>query len=508
MYPGHFAEREPDKPALIMSGSGEVVTYATLEARSRRLAQLLWDRGLRPGDGVALYAECHARYFEVLWAALRSGLLFTPVNRHFRLEEAAYIVDNCKAKAFISTAALAAVAAGVRDQASAVQVYLMMDGALCGFESYESTIARYPPERLVREPLGTTLMYSSGSTGRPKAIVYQKSARRLEDGPEGLEETWTVPAGVDQNAVILIGAALHHAAPLVHSYWTQCLGGTVVVQEHFDAKQMLRLIERYEISHGFFVPTMFVRLSRLPPDVRSRYDISSMRFAVHAGAPCPVEVKRQMIDWWGPVLEEYYAATEGNGMTWIDSADWLRHPGSVGRAISGRVHIVDDDGRDLSAGQVGTVYFSGAGRFEYLGDPEKTAQCHLPDGRSTVGDVGYVDDEGYLYLIDRKSFTIVSGGVNIYPKEIEDCLIMHPAVEDVAVFGVPDAEFGEAVKAVVQLRDPSREGPQVVEEIVDYCRERLARFKCPRSVDFIAEMPRQPSGKLHKRKLRDPYWAC
>ena len=507
MYPGHFAERQPDKPAIIMSVSGEVVTYAALENRSRRLAQLLWDRGLRPGDGVALYAQCHPRYFDVLWAALRSGLLFTPVNRHFQLDEARYIVDNCKAKAFISTAALSPIAAGIRAKAPAVQVHLMMDGAAEGFEPYESAVARYPADRLEREPLGNTLMYSSGSTGRPKAIVYEQAERRLEDGPEGLEETWTVPAGVDEGAVILIGAALHHAAPLVHSYWTQCLGGTVVVQEQFDAEDMLRLIERYRISHGFFVPTMFVRLARLEPAVRARYDVSSMRFAVHAGAPCPVEVKRQMIDWWGPVLEEYYAATESNGMTWIGSEDWLCHPGSVGRPIMGRVHVVGDDGEDLPPGEIGTVYFSGAGRFEYLGDPEKTAECHLPDGRSTVGDVGYLDAEGYLYLVDRKNFTIVSGGVNIYPKEIEDCLIMHRAVDDVAVFGIPDAEFGEAVKAVVQLRDPSRAGPEIADDIIAYCRERLARFKCPRSVDFISDMPRQPSGKLYKRKLKDPYWA-
>ena len=283
-------------------------------------------------------------------------------------------------------------------------------------------------------------------------------------------------------------------------------GSTVVIQEQFDAEEMLRLIDHYRISHGFFVPTMFVRLLRLDDQIRERYDISSMRYAVHAGAPCPVEVKRQMIGWWGPVLEEYYAATENHGMTWIDSAEWLAHPGSVGRAIFGRAHIVDEGGADLPHGEVGTVYFSGGWRFRYLGDPEKSAECYLPDGRATVGDVGYLDKDDYLYLVDRKHFTIVSGGVNIYPKEIEECLIMHPEVDDVAVFGVPDEEFGEAVKAVVQLRDRAAEGPETAARIIAYCRQRIAHFKCPRSVDFIAEMPRQASGKLYKRELRDPYW--
>ena len=507
MYPGYIAATQPDKPAVIMSGSGEVVSYAELESRSRQLAQLLWDRGLRPGDGVADYAPCHVRFFEVLWAAMRSGLCFTPVNPHFQLDEARYIVDNCGALAFVSSHARSATASAVSDQCTKVRIQLMLDGTCPGFDAYESAVSRYPAERLEREPLGHPLLYSSGSTGRPKAIVHRHEQQRLlVDGPAGLHETWGEPAGVDSRSVFLVGAALHHAAPLVHSSWSQCLGATIVVQEQFDAENMLWLIDHHRISHGFFVPTMFVRLTRLEPEVRRRYDVSSMRYAVHAGAPCPVEIKQRMIDWWGPVLEEYYAATESHGMTWIGSQEWLDRPGSVGRAIEGKVHIVDDAGRNLPPGEIGTVYFSGSGRFEYLGDADKTAECYLPDGRATVGDVGYLDDSGYLYLVDRKNFTIVSGGVNIYPKEIEDCLIMHPEVDDVAVFGVPDPEFGEAVKAVVQLRVLDREGPDCAAEIIAYCRERLAHFKCPRSVDFTADMPRQPSGKLYKRKLRDPYW--
>ena len=506
MYPGQIAESHPHKPALTMAGSGEVVTFAELEQRSCRLARLLYAQGLRPGDHITLFAECHPRYSEVAWAALRSGLYLTTVNAHFGAEEARYVVENSTSRVLITTRGRAGIAAQIRDRVPAVDLCLMMDGVIEGFDPYEEALASYPAERLANEPLGELMLYSSGSTGRPKGIKRGLSGRCLEDGPADLDSTWAEPAGVDEHSVCLLGGALHHAAPLVHGYWTQCLGGSLVIQERFDAEAMLRIIESYRVSHGFFVPTMFVRLLRLASETRVAYDVSSLRYVVHAGAPCPVVVKQHMIEWWGPVIEEYYAATEGHGMTWIGSRDWLKRPGSVGRAIWGRLHIVDETGNDLPPGELGTVYFSGTGRFEYLGDTQKTAEAYLPDGRATVGDIGYTDEAGYLYLVDRKHFTIVSGGVNIYPKEIEECLILHPAVDDVAVFGVPDEEFGEAVKAVVQPMTSADAGPVLETVLIEHCRANLAHFKCPRSIDFTDHLPRDPSGKLFKRPLKDRYW--
>jgi acyl-CoA synthetase (AMP-forming)/AMP-acid ligase II len=507
MYPGHHAAREPAKPAVIMADSGDVITYFELEHRSRRLAQSLWSLGLRPGDHIAIHAECHPRYFEVAWGALRSGLYLTTINPHFGLDEAAYILGNSTSRVLITTRAKAPLAERLVSSVPTVRHFLMMDGTARGFESYEDMLAMHPPERLAHEPLGVFMLYSSGSTGRPKGIRRPPTGRMLEEGPYGVDADWATPAKVDTSTVFLVGGALHHAAPLIHSTWSQCLGATIVVQPKFDAERTLSIIETHRVTHGFFVPTMFVRLLRLDPEIRARYDVSSLRYAVHAGAPCPPEVKRRMIAWWGPILEEYYAATEEHGMTWIGSEEWLAHPGSVGQPVFGELHILDDDAKPVPPGEVGTVYFSGGREFAYLDDPEKTREARLPDGRATVGDVGYVDEEGYLYLVDRKNFTIISGGVNIYPREIEECLLSHPAVADVAVFGVPDEEFGEAVKAVVEPTDPSRCGATLAGDLIEYCRQRMARFKCPRSIDFVDTLPRDPSGKLFKRKLRDRYWT-
>jgi long-chain acyl-CoA synthetase len=313
--------------------------------------------------------------------------------------------------------------------------------------------------------------------------------------------------GVTADSVYLSPAPLYHSAPLRFTMAAQRLGATVIVMEHFDPMEYLRLIEKHQVTYSQVVPTMFVRMLKLPKEEREQSDLSSLKLVIHAAAPCPVPVKEQMIEWWGPVLFEYYAGTEGNGMTAIDSATWLTKPGTVGKAILGTVHIMDEDGTEQPTGESGTIYFEGGSEFEYHNDPEKTKGSRNDKGWSTLGDIGFLDADGYLYLTDRKAFMIISGGVNIYPQEAENVLTMHPKVMDVAVFGVPNDDFGEEVKAVVQPADMADAGPDLERELMAFCREHLADVKCPRSVDFEAELPRHPTGKLYKRLLKDRYWT-
>jgi long-chain acyl-CoA synthetase len=513
VYPRVHAATTPDKPALIMAGSGEVVTYRELDERSCRLAQLFWDVGLRPGDHAAIFMENHTRCFDVTWAALRSGLYLTPVSSYLTPDEAAYIVNDCQARALVTSAARREVAEQIVADTPAVEVRLMVDGAsgpTPGHEPYEDAIGRHPAVPLDDEPLGDVMFYSSGTTGRPKGIKRPLSGRQASEGNILLLPLLRSLYGVDEETVYLSPAPLYHAAPLAFSAGVQALGGTVVAMERFDAAGALALVERYRVTHGQFVPTMFVRMLKLPERERSRHDLSSLRVAVHAAAPCPVPVKEQMIAWWGPVLVEYYAGTEGNGVTFIRSDEWLDHRGSVGRSLGPPLHICDAAGDELPVGETGLVYFdSPAGLpFEYHNDLDKTRGTLNPrhPNWSTLGDVGHLDEDGYLYLTDRQAYMIISGGVNIYPQEIENVLVMHPQVADVAVFGVPDDDYGEQVKAVVQPASRVEDGAELERRLIAYCREHLAAVKCPRSIDFAAELPRLPTGKLYKRLLRDRYW--
>jgi len=511
VYPRVHAATSPDKAALIMATSGDVVTYRELDERSCRLARLFWGAGLRAGDHVAIFMENHPRYFEVAWAALRSGLYLTPVSSYLTADEAAYVVNDCQARALVTSAAHREVAERIVPDTPGVEVRLMVDttsGAPVGHEPYDDAIGRYPAAPLDDEPLGDLMFYSSGTTGRPKGIKRPLTGRNAREGNVLLVPLLQSLYGVGEDTVYLSPAPLYHAAPLTFSVGVQALGGTVVVMERFDAAQALALIERHRVTHGQFVPTMFVRLLKLPEDERRRHDLSSLRVAVHAAAPCPVPAKEQMIAWWGPVLVEYYAGTEGNGVTFIGSEEWLDHRGSVGRSLGPPLHICDEAGEELPVGETGLVYFDSPDGlpFEYHNDPAKTADARNAKGWSTVGDMGYVDAEGYLYLTDRKANMIISGGVNIYPQEAENVLVMHPEVADVAVFGVPHEEFGEQVKAVVQPLDMSRAGPEFEAELIAWCRARLSHVKCPRTVDFEAELPRTDAGKLYKRRLRDEYW--
>ncbi|MFD4405391.1 acyl-CoA synthetase [Nocardia sp. NPDC058499] len=509
MYPGAHVDRFPDKPAVILAETGETLTYRELENNSVRLARHLHEAGLRKGDHLALLSGNDPKVYEVYWAALRSGLYITAVNRHLSPSEISYIVNDCGARALIASAGLREAAEKIIEETPGVEIRLAFGGEVEGHGSYEEALAGTSAEPLADQPRGADMLYSSGTTGRPKGIKHPLPDRQVGDPPG---DTYTAVFGplygFDTETVYLSPAPLYHAAPLRFGGVVHALGGTLVVLERFDAEEALAAIERYRVTHSQWVPTMFVRMLKLDEAVRARYDVSSLRVAVHAAAPCPVEVKQKMIDWWGPVLHEYYASTEGNGATFIDSEQWLRKPGSVGPAGLGAVRICGDDGAELPAGEIGTIYFEREEvPFTYHNDAAKTEQAIHPQHPTwtTTGDIGYIDEDGFLFLTDRKAFMIISGGVNIYPQEIEDALALHPKVLDVAVIGVPDEEMGESVKAVVQPAPGAEPGPGFAAELRDYLRARIAGYKVPRTVDFAGELPRTPTGKLVKGKLRAQY---
>ncbi len=502
---GSQAHLHPEATAVIMGGSGETLSYRQVNDGSNRFARLLRHRGLQSGGHVALLMENNARYLELAWGAQRSGLYYTALNSHLRSGEVQYILDDCGATVLVTTPAMAEVVALL--DLSNVPVRLVIGGTLPGFDDYASAVAQFEPAPLDDESEGREMLYSSGTTGTPKGVrkTLPRTAMGDPDSAPVQIASGLARAGVGPGSVYLSPAPLYHSAPLVYCMSMLRLGATVVVMENFDAALSLELIEMYAVTHAQFVPTMFVRMLKLPASERHRHNLSSLRYAVHAAAPCPVDIKRQMLDWWGPIIHEYYAGTEDIGSTWITAQEWIAHPGSVGRPAS-PAHIVGPDGEELGPGIEGTVYFEGGRPFEYHNDPGKTAS--ITDGRGwrTLGDVGLLDEDGYLYLTDRQAHMIISGGVNIYPQEAENVLAAHPSVIDVAVFGVPDPEMGEAVKAVVQLTEPASAGAELEAELIDYCRNHLASYKCPRTVDFSSELPRDPNGKLYKRLLRERYW--
>ncbi len=507
MHPGVHAASQPDKPALIMARTGQVISYRELEATSNRGAQLFRSLGLQAGDHIAFMLENHPEFLSLCWAAHRAGLYYTAISYRLQEEEVAYIVEDCQAKVFITSKAQAELAGRLQPKLTGLDRRYMLDGTIDGFESFEDALAGQPETPIADETEGADMLYSSGTTGRPKGIKVPLSGEPLGSAAallalvQGLYQ-------MDENVRYLSPAPLYHSAPLRYNMAVTRLGGTSVIMERFDPEDALRLIDKHRLTHAQFVPTMFVRMLKLPEEVRRKYDVSSLKVAIHAAAPCPVQVKQAMMDWWGPVIHEYYAGTEGNGFCAVGPEEWLAHPGTVGRALLGQIHICDDDGQELPPGQVGTVYFGGGNEFEYHNDPDKTQDSRHPKekGWSTLGDMGYVDEEGFLYLTDRKTFMIISGGVNIYPQEVENLLVTHPRVADVAVFGVPNEEFGEEVKAVVQPVAWDDAGPELAEELIEFCREHVSHIKCPRSVDFERELPRHPTGKLYKRLLRDRYW--
>jgi len=490
-----------------MGQSGEVVTYKQLDERSNQLARLWRERGLTVGDHVAIFSENQPRYFEVMWAALRSGLYVTTINSYLSPEEVAYILDDSGARSLVTTTAKADIAAEALKDAPGVELALLIGEPDDRFEPYVDAISAMSTAPLDEQPAGETMLYSSGTTGRPKGIKRTLSGQSIDDGSTS-SGLITGVFGMDADSVYLSPAPLYHSAPIGFCIGVQAAGGTVIAMEKFDPLEALRLIEKYQATDSQWVPTMFVRMLKLTDEERAKYDVSSMNVAVHAAAPISVEVKQKMMDWWGPVLWEYYAGTELNGFCLVKPEDWLARPGTVGQPLIGEIHILDDLGNELPAGEPGTIYFGEGPPYEYHNAPEKTAESKDPQGHgwTTLGDVGYVDEDGWVYLTDRKTFMIISGGVNIYPQEIEDCLALHPKVADIAVFGIPDDEMGEAVQAAVQLAEGIAGDEELERELRAYVREHIAHYKCPKGFEFHDELPRLPTGKLYKHKLRSPYW--
>jgi long-chain acyl-CoA synthetase len=508
MYPGEYAISRADQPALIMATSGVTVTFGELERRANQLAHLLRASGIRRLDHIAIFMENNPRFVEVCSAGERTGVYYTCVNSYLSPDEAAYIVNDCQARVVISSAAQRDVAVALPALCPDVERWLMVDidEPDSGYDPYEAAVAPFPTEPIAEEQLGTPMLYSSGTTGQPKGIL-----RPLPDVHPGANlPIMTFVAEVFQltsSMTYLSPAPLYHSAPLASVSGAVRLGATSVVMEHFDAARYLDLVARHGITRSQVVPTMFSRLLKLPAEVREAADVSTLEAIVHAAAPCPIPVKEQMIEWFGPIIYEYYGATEANGLTFCTTAEWLAHRGTVGKAILGEVVIRDEDGKECPTGTAGTVWFRGATNFEYWNDPAKTAESRDLDGTtSTVADVGYLDTDGFLYLTDRRTYMIISGGVNIYPQETENLLITHPKVLDAAVIGVPNDDLGEEVKAVVQPVPEVAPGPELQRELIAFCRAHLAHYKCPRSVDFVTELPRLPTGKLYKRLLRDKYW--
>ncbi|HVM07248.1 MAG TPA: AMP-binding protein [Acidimicrobiales bacterium] len=496
MAPAWWATHKPEEKAILASTGDR--TFAELNANANRVVRTLRDAGLVAGDAVALMSRNRAEWIEVYAACLRGGWRLTPVNWHLTAAEAAYIVDDCEAKALFVDASLGEAGRGSGDGASGVRVKYAIGGPLEGFDDYTAAIAAADPTDIDDPSPGSTMLYTSGTTGRPKGVhrPMPRTAARVDEG------------NYRNGGVHLCTGPLYHGGPLAVSLHPPLtLGIPIVLMDKWDPEETLRLIDQHKVTHTHMVPTMFHRLLALPDDVRSRYDVSSLVSVWHGAAPCPVHVKRRMIEWWGPVIYEYYSATEGFGCS-VDSKTWLEHPGTVGKPVDENVIVGDDDANPLPANEVGLLWIRAPrrNRFAYFKDDAKTSQSYRGD-RFTLGDMGYVDDDGYLYLTDRSANLIISGGVNIYPAEVDAVLLEHPAVADAATIGVPNDEWGEEVKAVVELKPGVTPSPELAEELSAWCRERLAHFKCPRSIDFRDSLPRSESGKVYKRRLRDEYRA-
>ena len=505
LFPIDPRAADPGKTAFAICETGEQVSFAQLDARANQVARVLRSCGVGAGEHVAVLMENNRRFLEACFGMDRAGVYYTTISTRLNADEVAYIVRDCSAKVLVSSVAIDGVTPVLKSLLPAEVRCFSVGGDCAGMESWEAAVDGASEQALADAAQGLDMLYSSGTTGRPKGVKWpmtgQPAGRRtmLVDLLESLFD-------YGPGCRYLSPAPLYHAAPLRHSMTVIKLGGTVFVMANFDAKRSLEMIERHQVTHSQWVPTMFVRLLKLPAQERARFDVSSLQVAVHAAAPCPIDVKEQMLAWWGPILREYYAGTENNGFCSITAQEWLQHKGSVGRATQGQLHICDESGTELPQGETGLVYFSDGPVFTYHNDPARTAETRNPMGWTTLGDIGRVDAQGYLYLVDRRAFMIISGGVNIYPQEAENVLIGHPKVMDVAVIGVPNEDFGEEVKAVVQPVDALDIGPALAAELIDYCRQRLASYKCPRTIDFELQLPRHATGKLYKKLVRDRYW--
>lgn len=505
MHPSHHAVSKPDHPALVFAGSGIVRTYAELERRSNQIAQAFRALGLAPGEHIAFQLHNRVEFLEIAIAAQRAGLVYTPISTHLLRDEVQYIVSNCQARLLITSGDFPETV-NMSDVSSTLEYRLMIGGTSEHFSSFEALVDAQPETPVADEQMGIQMLYSSGTTGLPKGVLAHMEPGTPIDQPHPVALGLVQAFGIGPESRYLSTAPLYHAAPLTFAVMTLALGGTVISMERFDAEAALQCIETYEITHSQWVPIMFVRMLKLPQAVREQYDLSTHKVAVHGAAPCPKGTKHEMIEWWGPILAEYYASTEGAGFTAIDSQTWLKKPGSVGRSATDAIHILDDNGKPVPRGEVGTVFFSNIMRkFAYFDESEKTAGAYNSDGWATVGDVGYLDEDGFLYLTDRKHYMIISGGVNVYPQEVENLLLTHPQVADAAVFGIPHEEFGEAVHAVVQPQQPGNGGDALQAELIGFLREHLSHIKVPKRIDFNENLPRHDNGKLYKRRLVEQY---
>lgn len=504
MNPQVIAQSAPERPATIMAATGETMSYGELDSLARKFASLLRRLGLGAGDHLAMMIDNEIMYHPVAWGAWYAGLYFTPVSTRLTASEVAYLIEDSGSRFVVASPAYESMVAELAPLLAQVEHWFLTAagtgavGTLRPLLDAETELAVGPDDAV-----GSDMLYSSGTTGRPKGIKPRGGATRDEANP--LAALLTRLYGFDTSTRYLTPAPLYHGSPTKYSMAVHRAGGTNVIMEGFDAETALAAIDRYGVTHSQWVPTMLHRMSRLPEEKKARYDLSSHRVAIHAAAPCPPELKRQMIDWWGPIIWEFYAGSEAVGYTSIDSAEALARPGSVGRSVFGDLHILDGEGNDLPPREIGHIFFANGPAMEYHADQAKTARAYNAHGWVTLGDMGWLDEEGYLYLADRKDFMIITGGVNVYPAEIEQLLVMHPAVDDAAVFGIPNEEFGQEVKAVVQPTEWPADETAFNEELMDYCRARLSRIKMPRTIDLSAELPRQPNGKLYKSALRAAY---
>lgn len=505
LYPGAHAAHSPAKAAVVMAETGATLSYAELDGQANRLGRLYQWLGLKPGDHVAYCLENRLECPVVQWGAHYAGLYYTFISTRLTGAEAAYIVADCEAQVLLVSAKTApTIIDAIRALPRPPQIYSL--DPVAGLKLFDDAISAFDASPIRDAVEGSEMLYSSGTTGRPKGVKPVLSGQPL--GTTGvIAGLMQRGFGVTDASVYYSSSPYYHAAPMKWGQGMTALGGTLVMAERFDAEGALKAIERYRISHSNWVPTMFHRLLALPREVRELYDLSSHKVAVHAGAPCPVPTKHAMIDWWGPVLAEFYSCTESIGSTIVDSKTWLERPGTVGRAVLGELHIVSEDGRELPAGEDGLVFFANGPRFSYHKDEEKTREAYNAQGWASVGDIGHLDADGFLFLTDRKNNMIISGGVNVYPQETENVLVTHPKVFDVAVIGTPHSDFGEEVRAVVQLESGVQPSDELVEELIAFCREQLSPIKCPRVIDFTDTLPREPNGKLLKRLLRDEYRA-